>query len=161
MIDGRETFDASRAIQEDLVAMPVRENLAESFFYTRGSGFYIPTRHAWRDEIPERLGDNLRQFYDGDGVLRFYSLNDAGFRRHERAAGRWTGRSHVRYVNGDPIHAAEVTDITDVHMRRGRRLPVLGIMEIGPNPDARDLVISIADLAHYIQTQQAEIELTS
>jgi len=162
MINALETQTLIEAVQEDLSAMPVREKLSEMFWPSGAMGFYIPTRRAWRAEMPQRIGANLKQLCEGgQTVMRIYSLNDAGLLRREQAEGRLSGLVFTRIASGGPLHAAEVADVSEVDQGHNRSLPLLHLKELNPNPDQRPLVMSVPDLAYHLQGGEARIELAT
>jgi hypothetical protein len=124
-------------------------------------GSHVPTRQEWLTRRPEHLGLDIRHaMQSGEAVLRIFALHNAGLVRREESQRR-TGGICVRRVWGDgPLYGAEVTDV--IHYAVGdRALPVLMLTEYGDarsNPSQK-LAISVPDLAHYLQTEKAEIKL--
>jgi hypothetical protein len=96
----------------------------------------------------------------GEAALRIYSSKDANMARCKEVQGRLTGWTRARHLMAsDPIESATVNEIAEVPIRGGRTLPVLRLMEHG-NASEEEFVISLPDLAHYVQRGRTEIVLT-
>jgi hypothetical protein len=147
-------------VREDLRALDVRPS-APGPFSSSSLGAWLPTPEAWDAGRPRMIGLHLaRMIEENAGILRIYGEQSANLARRTESIGRLTGWVRARQpVTAEPIEAATVIEVAEVPVRfGGRTLPILRLMEHG-NPNER-FVMSLPDLAHYVQKDRAEITVT-
>jgi hypothetical protein len=128
---------------------------------TTALGAWLPTASEWRSGTPQIIGSNMaRMVEDGEASIRFYASKTANIARQKQTEGRFTGWAWVRhFATADPLEAATVKKVVDVPIRGGRTLPVLRLMEHGNRTD-EEFVMSLPDIAHYVQRDRVELVMT-
>lgn len=71
-----------------------------------------------------------------------------------------SGKPYSMPVYGQPILAAQITEVIPVDIGRDRTLPVLKLVEFGDRSPDQEFGVSLSDLAEYIQRQQVALTLT-
>jgi hypothetical protein len=156
----RELVDEA-ALRSSFETLEVRQSLLEGLWSAGSSSSFMPTREAWKSRKPQAIGRAIHQLLaSGESTLRIRALNDAALARREETLGR-IGLTYSRICDEDPIHAAEVTGVTNIAMGRSwdKTLPLLRLMEYGNTNVEQNFVVSVPDMAYYLQSQQAIIEL--
>lgn len=159
-VNGHELLD-----EDELVArfkqLTVRRIQFTDWFWGAGIlGGHKPTGKARREGRIHELGTEIdRLVSSGEAALRVYALSDTAILRREQYPGYYSDRTYTRPVGGDPIHAAQVTGIAEVNIGLGRTLPLLSLMEFKSPPIEREFVVSLPDMARYIQDGEVKLHV--
>jgi hypothetical protein len=147
-------------LKSDIKSLAVRPAFAVGWWSTSALGLYLPTAEAWNAGKPQAIASHISRILQGDeATLRIYAEEDGNFARRTETHGHLFGWTRARHqMMDDPIEAATVIEIADIPVRWGRTLPLLRFMEHG-NPE-EEFVVSLSDLAHYVQHDRAEIAVT-
>lgn len=155
-----------RVNQDELLAsfedLSVRPSLMEGFIGAGAVGARVPTLRSWQAEKPQAIGKTIKQILAEDEMaFRVYALDDSVIRRRNPPKPNpFTRIRHATWMRGPFLKYAEVTEVIDTKLGLGRILPVLKLEPFGNPPPKGDFVISLPDLAHYVQKGNVEVTLT-
>jgi hypothetical protein len=145
----------------DLQSLKVRQVAFQDWFRGAGAfGKFTPTGQMWRSGRHEEIGENIdRLISSGEAAIRLLAIGSEVIPRRTRAGSseRWSWP--YTYEHGKPIYHSGITAVENIGLRRGRRtLPILRLTEFSNEPKDESYVLSLPDLAYYVQS--GEVELT-
>ena len=147
-------------LRDDFESMEVRLSRFQGFMGSNALGRYVPTPKAWSENAPQQVSADIHQILDeGEQALRLYALNDTLLERREKNFSRFNRVTYATWMSGLPLKHVGVTDISDVRVGPRRTLSLLHLETYGNPPPEGEFVISTADVAHYMQTGQLEVNL--
>jgi hypothetical protein len=162
----RRTAASSGAVQEELVAdlkcLTVRKVHWRDWFKGAGAlGVYTPIPSVWRDGRHLELGEKIDTLVrEEDAAIRLLGLSSEALPRRAPKNGCFTGWQYSEIRSGKPLYHAGVTGVENMDAGRGRLLPVLRLMEFTPQPDGQEYMVSLPDLAHYVQGHEVELSVS-
>ncbi len=160
LLDRQGIIDEA-ALRAGLEALDVRPSFISRVVGTGTTGVFVPTRKEWETGRIQAIGRDISEILESDEtVLRIKSRNDAGLPRRRETLGRFGLTYELMRADG-PIHGAEVTGLTNEGMgvSWSRTLPVLRVMEFNSQASEEIFALSLADMAYYLKSGQAEIEI--
>ncbi len=110
----------------------------------------------WRAGRHLELGERIEAVLE-DAAIRLLALSNEAVPRRLPKNGHFTGWQYSEQ-SGKPIHHSEIARVEHMDAGRNRLLPVLRLTEFGNRPDEREFMLSLPDLAYYVQG--GEVELT-
>jgi hypothetical protein len=154
---------AQAELISDLQTLTVREVQFQDWFRGAGAfGKFTPTARMWRSGRHQEIGENIDQLItSGEAAIRLLALSSEAIPRRTRAGSREHWSWPYTFEHGKPIYHSGITAVENIDLRRGRRvLPILRLTEFSNEPKDESYVLSLPDLAHYVQAGEVELTLS-
>jgi hypothetical protein len=127
-------------------------------------GLYEPSVRAWRSGAVDNLVSDFKKLLNADCRIGIVS-EEKSLPAMKLATAKFLGEYVIEKVAGKNMYRATIEDIRllDLGRLNGQDLPIVEIregIELSPNkPEYDPYALTLGDLAHLLQRDQAELRL--